>query len=199
MNFMTRTFAASAALALGGLIAAPAQAQDAVVGEAAPDFSLVDEAGNTHTLSGYEGSIVVLEWINPECPYVVRHYGADTMETLSTTLGEDVVWLSVNSSHFNTAEDSSAFKSAEGFDYPTLLDTDGTVGHMYGARTTPHMYVVDAEGVLAYAGAIDDNPRGSSDAPTNYVAQAVAALEAGERPSPSSTEPYGCSVKYEEE
>ncbi len=180
--------------------AAEVQAQDAptaVVGEAAPDFTLVDETGASHTLSSYAGQTVVLEWLNPECPYVVRHYAADTMENLAATLGDDVVWLSVNSSHFNTAEDSQAFKAAEGFAYPTLLDTDGTVGHLYGARTTPHMYVIDGEGVLAYSGAIDDNPRGSLDAPTNYVAAAVAALAAGERPSPSSTEPYGCSVKYE--
>ncbi len=184
------------------LLAAPAvlHAQDAtaVVGEAAPGFSLQDESGATHTLAQYEGQVVVLEWTNPECPYVVRHYDVDTMENLATTYGgQDVVWLAVNSSHFNTADDVTAWKSAEGFEYSTLLDVDGSVGHAYGARTTPHMFVVAADGTLAYAGAIDDNPRGNNDDATNYVDGAVAALIAGDSPSPSSTDPYGCSVKYE--
>ncbi len=173
-----------------------AAAQEAVVGQPAPDFTLVDEAGQSHTLSDYRGSTVVLEWTNPGCPFVVRHYEADTMETLAGEHG-DVVWLAVNSSHFNTAEDSAAWKSEQGLSYPTLLDTDGTVGHLYGARTTPHMFVIDAAGTLAYAGAIDDDPRGRNDEDTNYVAAAIDALAAGEAPAVSSTDPYGCSVKYE--
>lgn len=168
----------------------------AVVGAPAPAFTLTDEAGNQHTLADYAGKTVVLEWVNPECPYVVRHYAADTMETTSAGFGDDVVWLAINSSHFITPEDAQAFKTAEGFDYPVLLDADGTVGHAYGARTTPHMYVIDTEGVLAYAGAIDDDPRGSVPEPTNHVVAAVAALQQGARPDPSSTDPYGCSVKY---
>ena len=200
MNFATRTFAAtSLALATIACLPQAANAQDAsaVVGQPAPAFTLQDETGATHTLSDYAGRVVVLEWTNPECPYVVRHYTADTMETLSSELGDGVVWLAVNSSHFNTADDSAAWKGAEGFAYPTLLDTDGSVGRLYGARTTPHMYVIDAAGTLAYAGAIDDNPRGTNDAPTNYVGAAVTALLAGDSPAVSSTEPYGCSVKYE--
>lgn len=184
------------------ILAAPAlvTADDptAVVGEAAPAFSLQDESGATHTLAQYEGQVVVLEWTNPECPYVVRHYDADTMENLAASYGgQEVVWLAVNSSHFNTAEDSTTWKTAEGFGYATLLDVDGSVGHAYGARTTPHMFVVAADGSLAYAGAVDDNPRGTNDEVTNYVGGAVSALLAGETPSPSSTEPYGCSVKYD--
>ena len=185
----------------GALLAAPnlsAQDVSASVGEPAPDFTLVDESGNSHTLSDYQGQVVVLEWTNPECPYVVRHYDADTMETLAAEHDDGVVWLAVNSSHFNTADDSSAWKGAEGFEYATLLDSDGAVGHTYGARTTPHMFVIDAAGTLAYAGAIDDNPRGTNDAPTNYVGAAVTSLLAGEEVALSSTEPYGCSVKYEE-
>ena len=194
---MTMLRTSTFALATSLLIAAPLAAQDAAVGSPAPDFTLVDETGASHTLSDYQGQVVVLEWTNPECPYVVRHYGADTMENLSAT-HDDVVWFAVNSSHFNTAEDSAAWKTAEGFGFATLLDTDGTVGHTYGARTTPHMFVIDAAGVIAYAGAIDDNPRGSNDAPTNYVDAALTSLAAGEDVAVSSTEPYGCSVKYEE-
>lgn len=193
MKLITR-IALGAALVAGASTAAIAQ--DAVVGQPAPDFTLVDEAGETHTLSDYRGSTVVLEWTNPGCPFVVRHYDADTMETLAAD-HPDVIWLAINSSHFNTAEDSATWKAEHGFAYPTLLDTDGTVGHQYGARTTPHMYVIDAEGTLAYAGAIDDDPRGRNDEDTNYVALAIEALEAGEAPATSSTEPYGCSVKYE--
>ena len=184
--------------AAASLVSTPAHAQgiEAVVGQPAPDFTLVDEAGASHTLSDYRGRVVVLEWTNPQCPFVVRHYAADTMETLSTQLGDQVAWFAVNSSHFNTAADSAAFKGEQGFGYPTLLDTDGAVGHRYGARTTPHMFVIAADGTLAYAGAIDDDPRG--DGPSvNYVEQAVQALLSGAQPAVTSTEPYGCSVKYE--
>ncbi|MFT6399890.1 MAG: peroxiredoxin [Bradymonadia bacterium] len=196
MNLKHTLSLACAVLAAPALL--NAQPTTAVVGEAAPAFSLEDEAGATHTLAQYEGQVVVLEWTNPECPYVVRHYDADTMENLATDYGgQDVVWLAVNSSHFNTADDSSTWKGAEGFDYSTLLDVDGSVGHAYGARTTPHMFVVAADGTLAYAGAVDDNPRGNSENVTNYIDGAVTALLAGEAVSPSSTEPYGCSVKYD--
>lgn len=180
--------------------ATEAVAQDtsgAVVGQPAPEFTLVDEAGNTHTLSQYRGRIVVLEWTNPECPFIERHYNANTIENIATAYPETVQVLSINSTHDNTAEESQAWKAAQGFAYPTLLDADGTVGHLYGARTTPHMFVIDTEGVLQYAGAIDDDPRGNSDAPNNYVTAAIDALLAGNAPSSTSTTPYGCTVKYE--
>lgn len=193
MNLVSRI---ALGLALVAGAASTAAAQEAVVGQPAPDFTLVDEAGQSHTLSDYRGSTVVLEWTNPGCPFVVRHYEADTMEALASD-HPDVIWLAVNSSHFNTADDSAAWKTAQGFAYPTLLDTDGSVGHLYGARTTPHMYVIDAEGTLAYAGAIDDDPRGRNDDDTNYVAAAIDALAAGQAPAVSSTDPYGCTVKYE--
>lgn len=176
---------------------AVAQTATAAVGQPAPAFTLVDEAGATHSLSDYAGKIVVLEWTNPQCPFVVRHYNANTMETLHQTYGDDIVFFSVNSSHFNTAADSQAWKAAESLTWPTLLDTDGNVGRAYGARTTPHMYIIDPQGVLAYAGAIDSDPRGNQADATNYVSAAITALTAGNRPDPSSTEPYGCTVKYE--
>lgn len=197
MSKLPRLLLSSSAFACLALAAATVAANP-VVGEAAPSFTLVDETGTTHNLADYRGKIVVLEWTNPQCPFVVRHYEANTFETMDAGYDDaQVVWFAVNSSHFNTAADSAAWKAEQGFAYPTLLDTDGTVGHLYGARTTPHMYVIDAEGVLRYAGAIDDAPRGGNPNATNYVAAAVDALLAGGAPAVSSTEPYGCTVKYE--
>lgn len=185
------------AFAAASLLALPAFAQDAAtVGQPAPAFELPARDGSTVSLSDFAGKVVVLEWTNPDCPYVVRHYDADTMENLATTWGDDVVWLAIDSSHFITAEAANSWAEAEGFAFPTLLDPTGQVGHLYGARTTPHMFVIDGEGVLRYEGAIDDNPRGRTDAPTNYVRAAVDSLLAGQAPEVTETEPYGCSVKY---
>lgn len=196
----TLSFVSSAALAAALLVPGAASAQDAqaVVGQPAPDFTLTDQAGQSHSLSDYQGKVVVLEWTNPQCPFVVRHYDADTMENLATNWGDDVVWLAVDSSHFITPEASAEFAASEGFSYPTLQDPTGATGMAYGAVTTPHMYVIDAEGTLRYNGAIDDNPRGRNDAPTNYVNAAVDALLAGQAPEVTETTPYGCSVKYPE-
>lgn len=190
------------ALALLALLALPlaAHAQDAtaVVGEAAPDFTLTDTNGTTHTLSDYQGQIVVLEWTNPGCPFVVRHYADGTMPALRDRLGDDVVWLAINSTHAGHADAALIEGGNEGQTWPTLLDGDGAVGRTYGARTTPHMYVVDAEGTLAYAGAIDSDPRGSQalDDRTQYVEDAVIALAAAGTVPTSTSDPYGCSVKY---
>jgi peroxiredoxin len=177
--------------------AAPALAADAEVGKPAPAFKLKDEAGKEHSLEQYKGKVVVLEWVNPECPFVQRHYQADTMQT--TLKGFDakkVVWLAVDSSAHHTPETAAAFKKEEALSYPVLLDTDGKVGKAFGAKTTPHMYVIDAEGVLRYAGAIDDDPRGKNEKDTNYVKTAVDALLTGKPVPASTTAPYGCSVKY---
>jgi len=169
----------------------------AIVGKPAPDFSALDETGASHALSGYRGHAVVLEWTNSDCPFVERHYSAKTMEKLAAMLGaRDVVWLAVNSTSTNTPADTVAWKAEQGFAYPTLQDADGTLGHLYGARTTPHLFVIDAAGVLRYEGAIDDDPYGRSTKPVNYVGGAVKALLAGGSPDPSETKPYGCSVKY---
>jgi hypothetical protein len=129
---------------------------------------------------------------------VVRHYNDGALPAFRASLGDDVVWLSVNSTHAGHADAALIEGGNEGQTWPTLLDGDGAVGRAYGARTTPHMYVIDAEGTLAYAGAIDSDPRGSQDAAerTNYVQAAVTALAAGEPVPTSTTEPYGCSVKY---
>ena len=169
----------------------------AKVGAAAPDFTLTDDSGKSHTLSDYKGKIVVLEWTSPACPYVVRHYDAKTMATTASESGEDVVWLSVDSSHFVKAEEATAWREKHGISFPTLLDADGATARTYAAKTTPHMFVVDKEGMLRYSGAIDDNPRGEKkDAVTNYVSTAVQALKDGKDVETPETKPYGCSVKY---
>ncbi|QDG51743.1 thioredoxin family protein [Persicimonas caeni] len=173
----------------------------ATVGEPAPDFELKDASGKTHKLSDYKGKIVVLEWTNPGCPYVVRHKEEEkTMTKTHEAVGgaEEVVWLAVDTTNTVTAESAKKSKEEWGFDMPVLLDADGKVGKMYDAKTTPHMYVVDKEGVLRYRGAIDDDPRGKKkvEERTNYVTQAVQALKEGKDVPKSETKPYGCSVKY---
>jgi peroxiredoxin len=107
-----------------------------------------------------------------------------------------VVWLAVDSSHFNTPEATRKWRQEKGFAYPTLQDIDGKVGRLYGAKTTPHMFVIDAQGILRYAGAIDNDPRGKDPNRVNYVTSAVGALFQGKAPSPATTQPYGCTVKY---
>jgi peroxiredoxin len=189
--------ALSAAL-LSLMLATPARAKSvAVVGKPAPEFSAVDETGTRHALAQYRGKLVVLEWTNPDCPYVARHYSQDTMEKLSRSYGaQGVVWLAVNSTHSNSPADTQRWKQKEGFEYATLQDDSGELGKLFGARATPHMFIIDGQGVLRYAGAIDDDPRGRSDAPQNYVDGGLSALLAGKAPDPSSTQAYGCSVKY---
>jgi peroxiredoxin len=183
-------------IAITGLLLAVAP-QPVSVGQPVPDFTARDETGAQHVLSQYRGHAVVLEWTNPDCPFVARHYESDTMEKLAKALGGvDVVWLAVNSTHTNTPADTKEWKAEQGFAYPTLQDADGTLGHLFGARTTPHMFVIDAEGVLRYRGAIDDDPRGDAKTPLNYADTSVKALLARSTPDPSETKPYGCSVKY---
>lgn len=173
-------------------------ATGAEVGAPAPDFTLVDQAGQSHTLSSYRGKLVVLEWTNPTCPFVVRHSETGTMRTLDAEFADsDVVWLAIDSSRTVVPADSEAFRAANHLAYPVLQDPHGAVGRQYGARTTPHMFVIDREGNVRYSGAIDDDPRGQVETPTNHVARAVRALLQGQAPPVTQTEPYGCSVKYE--
>ncbi len=178
------------ALALASLASAGVS-----VGDTAPEFTLMDTAGNEVSLSDYEGQIVVLEWLNPDCPYVKRHYEAGTMKSLATE-HDGAVWLTINSTHYMGAAANAKFKADHDLPYTILVDQDGKVGKLYGAATTPHMYIVDSGGKIAYMGAIDDDPRGSSDSPNNYVAAALDELEAGQAVTTADTKPYGCSVKY---
>ena len=179
---------------------------DAKVGDAAPAFTLTDTNGKQHSLGDFKGKVVVLEWFNHDCPFVKKHYDSGNMPGLQTRYTEtDVVWLSINSSapgkQGNYApekanEMSKEKKSAASY---VLLDPDGTVGKLYGAKTTPHMYVIDAAGVLRYEGAIDSVSSTDQDdikGATNYVASAIDALKAGKPVDPSVTQAYGCGVKY---
>ncbi len=200
-----RIIACIAALAI---VTAQAQAQEttAVVGKPAPEFTATDSAGKTRTLAEFKGKLVVLEWVNYDCPFVKKHYGADAMQALQRKYTEQgVVWLSINSSasgkQGNYPAEKWAELVAERKAAPTavLLDTDGKVGRLYGAKTTPHMFIVNAEGTLIYAGAIDNNP--SPDPATlkdavNYVAKALDAALAGKPVETATSASYGCSVKY---
>jgi peroxiredoxin len=188
---MKRIALAIAAAALLGAVQSPK------VGDRVPDWSAKDENGVEHKLSQYAGRAVVLEWTNSECPFVERQYKAGRMKQLAAALGaKDVVWLAVNSTYSNTPDDTKAWQKEQGFSYATLQDPDGSLGHLFGARTTPHMFVIDGQGVLRYRGAIDDDPYAKAEKPRNYVDSAVRALLASARPDPSETQSYGCSIKY---
>ena len=163
----------------------------------APGFSATDSTGRTVRLSDFAGKMVVLEWTNPDCPYVKRHYGAGTMRRLADEFSNrGVVWLAVNSSHFVTAEAMERWRGAHGLSYPVLLDPAGEIGRAYGAKTTPHMFVLDASHRIVYSGAIDDDPHGDAKAAANYVAAVLESLTKNQPVSVASTKPYGCSVKY---
>ena len=172
----------------------------AKVGAEAPAFTLGDQTGKQHSLAGYRGKVVVLEWINPNCPFSRRHAEEGTMTRLASS-EPDVVWLAVNSTaessgDFLTPDRHAAWNAEHQIAYPVLYDRDGEVGQAYGAKTTPHMIVVDEAGKVVYNGAIDDDPHGRSDSRTNYVQAALAAHRAGRAADPAATRPYGCSVKY---
>lgn len=184
-------------MAVFALMTASAQAGGAGVGEAAPDFKLQDINGEQVTLSKIEG-VRVLEWVNPDCPFVKRHYNAGTMKELAASYGQrGVTWLTINSTHYMDQAANQKFASANDLKQRILMDPVGTVGRLYGAATTPHMFVIDAGGMIVYAGAIDDDPRGSrGDDATNYVAAALDEVLAGRPVTTVETKPYGCSVKY---
>lgn len=175
-------------------------------GESAPDFSATDSEGNTQKLSDQRGSIVVLEWTNHDCPFVGKHYDSGNMQALQKEAAEqDVVWWSVISSapgkqgHVSPEQANELTSQRSAAPRAVLLDPEGTIGQLYGARTTPHMYVIDPEGELVYMGAIDDIPSANeSDVETanNYVRMALAAVQEGQPVDPATTQPYGCSVKY---
>ncbi|MEZ4471333.1 MAG: redoxin domain-containing protein [bacterium] len=168
-------------------------------GQEAPAFSLAGSDGKVHTLAEQKGKVVVLEWVNPDCPFVKRHYQARTMKTLAEKFaGKEVVWLAINSTHYADQAANKAFVAAEGLSYAVLDDHDGAVGHLYGARTTPDMFVVDPDGKVAYRGAIDDDPFGDKAEKVNYVDAAVPAVLAKSAVAMARTQPYGCSVKYKD-
>jgi peroxiredoxin len=176
----------------------PEPAAAAAVGAPAPAFALEDQTGKRVSLADYSGKIVVLEWINPECPFVVRHADAKTMATLASKYaGKNVVWVGVNSTHFMGNDANAKWIAKHSLPYPILNDASGAIGRAYGARTTPHMYIIDPTGKLVYAGGIDDDPGGSKGASAvNSVDKALDELTSGKAVSVAESKPYGCSVKY---
>jgi hypothetical protein len=192
-------------LAAALTFAAPVLAKP-VIGQPAPDFSVTDSAGKTQSLSAYKGKIVVLEWNNPECPFVRKHYGAGNMQKQQgEAAAEEVVWLTINSGaegkqgHLDAAAANAYVAQVGGKEAAYLIDADGKIGHAYDAKTTPHMYVIDKAGTLRYMGGIDSIPSTDKEdiaKATQYVDQALAELAAGKPVSVSTSEPYGCSVKY---
>ncbi len=178
-----------------------------VVGQAAPDFSLTDINGQQHSLASFKGKTVVLEWVNPECPFVQKHYqGSGNMPaTQKAVLAKGAVWLSINSGHagaqgdFDPAQVATWHQKTGSAPTAYLRDHTGKVGKLYDARHTPTLYVVNASGTLVYAGGIDDinssNPADIAKA-TNYVKAALADLKAGKPVAKATSRAYGCSVKY---
>ena len=190
---------ASLALSMGAQAAA-------TVGQAAPDFTLTDTSGKTVKLSDFKGKHVVLEWNNPGCPFVRKHYDTANMQTLQKEAGgKEVVWLAINSTatshqdYLAPAQLGQWMTEQKATPRATLMDESGTVGKSYGARTTPHMYLVSPQGTLIYAGGIDSIPSASTadiKTATNYVRVGLNEALAGKPLSKPTTQPYGCSVKY---
>jgi len=178
---------------------APAPTAAAEIGKPAPDFTLKDVDGKDVKLASFKGKIVVLEWASTKCPVCQDHYKKKTMQnTLAQFKDKGVIWLAVDSSNWVDKEKDSIAKwwKDQGAPFPYLLDASGQVGKSFGAKTTPHMFVIDAKGTLVYSGAIDDNADGSKPKPQNYVADAVNALLKGSAVATATTKSYGCSVKY---
>lgn len=202
MKLLMTTLTLAAALAGAGT----ALAQGAAVGQPAPAFTARDTSGKTVNLADFKGKHVVLEWVNPGCPYVQKHYDAKNMQaTQQAATAKGVVWLAVNTTaaehgdYLPPAQMAAWMKSQGASATATLMDEDGKLGRAYGARTTPHMYVIDGAGKLVYAGAIDNKPSSrASDIPgaTNHVNVALAESLAGKPVSTASTRAYGCTVKY---
>lgn len=171
-------------------------------GQEAPDFNLTDTQGNSVSLSALKGKIVVLEWNNYDCPFVKAHYNDKTytMRKLAAKYaGKNVVWLTINSTHYATTEALKQWTDQHKLEQTVLLDKDGKVGRLYKAQKTPHLFIVDTNGMIAYRGAIDNAPFGKKPADgeyVNYVDQALAELTAGKSVTVKQTKPYGCSVKY---
>jgi peroxiredoxin len=199
-------FLSALSLALGLAFSAGNAHAAATVGQPAPAFSAVDTQGKTVTLAELKGKTVVLEWLNPGCPFVLKHYRSGNMQgTQKEAVAQGVVWLSVNSTSTDAQDYQPPAALAQWMQAQkasasqTLMDSDGKIGRSYDARTTPHLYVENAAGTLEYAGAIDSkasaNPADVAGA-TNYVKSALAETLAGKPVSTPTTRPYGCSVKY---
>jgi peroxiredoxin len=204
MRFFSKlALAAAAALVFSGPVFANAPLQ---VGQPAPAFTVTDINGKTHRLADFKGKTVVLEWTNALCPFVVKHYDTGNMQKVQADATKaGVVWISVNSGapgkqgHVTAAQAKAKLAGNGAKPTAYVIDDKGVLGRQFDARTTPHLFVINPSGQLAYMGAIDDKPTARKDdvaGATNYVRTAIAAISAGKAPDPASTKPYGCSVKY---
>ncbi|MCE0485043.1 MAG: redoxin domain-containing protein [Methylacidiphilales bacterium] len=200
-----------AAICLGALLSLAVEAQNATsdiatVGQPAPDFTLQGGDGKQHSLSDYKGKYVVLEWTNPQCPFVHKFYDSGTMQKLQKKeTAKGVAWLRINSGApskdgYQTVADLASYEKANHVaSTVSLLDPAGKVGHTYGARNTPQMFVINPKGVLIYAGGIDNKPSADPEdikTATNYVVAALKEDMAGKPVTTPTAPPYGCSVKY---
>ncbi len=201
MKYLKSTLLLAAALCASGATLAAA-----IVGQPAPAFTATDTTGKTVNLANLKGKYVVLEWINPGCPFVVKHYGAANMQAAQKdATAKGVVWLSVSSTATGSADYKKPAELGQwmqqqgGAPTATLMDDDGKLGRAFGAKTTPHTFVIDPQGKLIYAGAIDSKASANpADIPgaTNYVRTALAESMAGKPVSTPTTQAYGCSVKF---
>ena len=200
-----RTFSSFIAASSAALGLPAAHAASAAVGQPAPAFTAVDATGKSHKLADFKGKHVVLEWTNPGCPFVVKHYGGNMQALQKEFTAKGVVWLSINS----TAQDAADYMppaklmawttERKGSATAMLMDDSGKTGQLYGAKTTPHMYIINPQGVLIYAGAIDSVASARVDdikTATNYIRQGLTEALAGKPITTATTQAYGCSVKY---
>jgi peroxiredoxin len=193
---------AVACLASTSLFAADSPA----IGSAAPDFAVTDSKNRPQSISQYKGKTVVLEWFNPECPFVKKHYGSNNMQKLQDEFtGKGVVWLTIDSSaagkegHLTAEQAEKQITEWKMKSTALVLDPDGKAGQAYGAKNTPHMFIINPDGKLIYAGAIDSKPSPKPEdiaSSTNYVKAALDESMGGKPVTTASTKPYGCSVKY---
>ena len=202
-----RTFSAAVALPALAISTTQVHAAGASVGQAAPDFMATDALGKTHKLSDFKGKHVVLEWTNPGCPFVVKHYSGNMQSLQAEFTTKGVVWLSINSTEKESSDYLAPAKlmawtsEKKGSASAVLMDESGKIGQLYSAKTTPHMYIINPQGVLVYAGAIDSVPSarvGDIKTATNYIRQGLNEALGGKAISTSSTRAYGCSVKYKD-
>ncbi len=181
-------------------------ARAAQVGKPAPDFTATDTNGKVHKLSEYRGKFVVLEWTNRGCPYTQKHYNSGNMQRLQREwTSKGVIWLTVVSSapgeqgYVTAPEENAYLRENSAAPTTVLLDPTGTVGHLYDAKTTPHMFIINSQGMLIYNGAIDDRPTtdlADVNGAKNYVSASLQEATSGKPVSNPTTRPYGCSVKY---
>ncbi|MFI5447689.1 thioredoxin family protein [Polaromonas sp. UC242_47] len=203
-----RLFSSALVLAPWALsLTLPAHAASATVGQAAPDFSATDTSGQPHKLSDFKGKLVVLEWTNPGCPFVRKHYSGNLQGLQKEFTAKGVVWLAINSTENESSDYLAPAKLAgwmadkQAAPTATLMDVSGDIGQLYGAKTTPHMYIISPQGQLIYAGGIDNIPSArvaDIQNATNYVRQGLNEALGGKALSVATSRAYGCSVKYKD-